>query len=143
MRTLGTVISFIGALFIGSGSLLAEENTVFEFVPEQAEVSPVEQELGEGNPWFVMSPLYPSGKAIVLGVAEANTQDVVLLDNGYDQGFRHGMHCEVVRQKNIVGEIVLVDVRVDRAAGLILSLNENATIQSNDLVRIKTVQFNN
>ncbi len=93
------------------------------------------------DPLFVSYPLHPTGRTVVFGVAEATGTDVVLLDNGYDQGFRTGMLCEISNAGQPVGEIILVEVRADRAAGLITQLNEGSVIRYGDAVRIKTVQY--
>lgn len=93
------------------------------------------------DPLFVTMPLHPSGRSVVFGIAESGPADVVLLDNGQDQGFRTGMLCEITRDGQPVGEIILVEVRTDRAAGLITQLESGRVIRFGDKARIKTVQF--
>ena len=93
------------------------------------------------DPLFVSYPLFPTGRTMVFGVAAATGTDVVLLDNGFDQGFRTGMLCEITHAGDKVGEIILVEVRADRAAGLITELKDNRVIRFGDAVRIKTVQY--
>lgn len=97
--------------------------------------------MAQGNPPYVNEALFPSGRSTVFGVAATRNADVVLLDNGFDQGFRVGMLCEVSRQGVPVGEIVLVEVKDNRAAALILNLQNNQQIKFGDVVRIKTVQY--
>lgn len=93
------------------------------------------------DPAFVTEPLHPGGQARVFGVADAGDADVVILDHGLNQGFRIGMVCRVSRGGRNIGEIILVEVRDDRAAGLILALQENFSIQSGDTARIQTLQL--
>lgn len=93
------------------------------------------------RPLFVESTLFPSGRTIVFGVAETENADIVLLDNGLDQGFRTGMICEVLNAVGKVGEIILVDVRTDRAAALITQLENDRLIRFGDAVRIKPVTY--
>ncbi len=95
----------------------------------------------EGNPLFARQTLHPSGRSTVFGVAAARNTDVVLLNSGFDQGFRVGMLCEVLRQGIPVGEIALVEVKDSRSAALIINLENNQQIQFGDVVRIKTVQY--
>ena len=93
------------------------------------------------GPLFVSNSLFPSGRSVVFGIAECTKADVVLLDNGQDQGFRTGMLCEILREEQVIGEIILVEVRTDRAAGLITQLEPGSVIHFGDTARIKTVQF--
>jgi len=93
------------------------------------------------TPEFAMSSILPSGEAVVFGVTENKAADIVILDNGLDQGFRVGMVCEIIRQERLIGTIILVAVEADRAAGLIINLQPDNTITFGDVARIKTVQF--
>lgn len=108
--------------------------------PETIEAA-VPTEAPAARPLFVESTLFPSGRSVVFGVAETETSDVVLLDNGQDQGFRTGMICEVLNTEGKVGEIILVDVRADRAAALITQLENNQLIRFGDSVRIKPITY--
>jgi len=93
------------------------------------------------KPEFALTNIYPSGEAVVFGVTENKAADIVILDNGLDQGFRVGMICEILRGDQLIGSIILVAVEADRSAGLILNLEPDHTITFGDLARIKTVQF--
>jgi len=93
------------------------------------------------EPEFASSSIYPSGQAVVFGVTENKTADVVILDDGLDQGFRVGMLCDVVRDDVIIGGIILVAVEADRSAALIINLQPGRKIVFGDVARIKTVQF--
>lgn len=138
MNKLKTLMTALTLFLVGVGLAVAQESSVsiVEFEPEQ---SPVSSQAG-GVPLFVRSTIHPSGRALVFGLAQANEHDIVLLDNGYDQGFRTGMICEIYRTENLIGEIILVEVREDRAAGLITALHGSEPIRFNDLAQIKTVQ---
>lgn len=93
------------------------------------------------GPEFAASSIYPSGQAVVFGVTENKAADIVILDDGLDQGFRVGMLCEVMRDESVIGTIILVAVEADRSAGLIVNLQPGRKIVFGDLARIKTVQF--
>ncbi|GHC08825.1 hypothetical protein [Cerasicoccus arenae] len=93
------------------------------------------------GPEFAASTIYPSGQAVVFGVTENKAADIVILDDGLDQGFRVGMLCDVIRGDTVIGAIILVAVEADRSAGLIVNLQPGRKIVFGDLARIKTVQF--
>lgn len=109
-------------------------------VSEAAAMRAASRRQTEG-PEFASSSIYPSGQAVVFGVTENKAADIVILDDGLDQGFRVGMHCEVIREGAVIGTIILVAVEADRSAGLIVNLQPGRTIVFGDLARIKTVQF--
>ncbi len=91
------------------------------------------------RPLFVDGPIFPAGSTTVFGVAATPVTDVVLLNNGLDEGFRMGMVCQVSRTDTAVAELILVDVRENRAAALILNLENGQAIRSGDDVKIKTI----
>ena len=130
---------------LGEQTLIEGNGTYYQnlssFEDSVKQSGPMVNHKKEGVPLFVQSSLYPSGEGLVFGLAEASDQDIVLLDNGLDQGFRNGMICQVFRGEHLLGEIILVEVREDRSAGLITSLSGESPIRFNDLVKIKTVQF--
>lgn len=121
---------------------IQQETVVFSNTDEidpaiaQSQVKP-----SYSNPLFVTYSLFPTGRSVVFGVAESETTDVVLIENGQDQGYRTGMICEVLNAEGKVGEIILVEVRSDRSAGLITQLEDNRVIRFGDDVRIKPVQY--
>ena len=92
---------------------------------------------GENRPEYVDQPLRSSSQAEVLSVLAAKSMDVVLLDGGYDQGFRSGMRCRVIGDDKQTGELILVEVRRNHSAALIIELSESYTIQEGDIARIK------
>ena len=91
------------------------------------------------RPLFVNGPIYPAGSTTVFGVAGTPVTDVVILNNGLDEGFRMGMVCKVSRVDTAIAELILVDVRENRAAALILNLENGQAIRSGDDVKIKTI----
>jgi hypothetical protein len=65
--------------------------------------------------------------------------DLVVLDAGFEAGFRQGMVCSVIRAGENVGELLLVDLRARTASALILDLVSGAGLQPGDQVSVKTV----
>lgn len=91
-------------------------------------------------PAFVKESLYSPNAAPVAEVVPTLAADVVILDGGLEQGIRLGMVCRVTRGPLSIGELIIIESRSDRSAGLILELVEDSTIQAGDLARIKTLQ---
>ena len=91
-------------------------------------------------PAFVKESLYSPNAAPVAEVMPTLAADVVILDGGLEQGIRRGMVCRVSRGLRSIGELVIIESRSDRAAGLILELVDDSTIQAGDIARIKTIQ---
>lgn len=141
--------SVITADFEGDWAELPVESTGIYNEPTETIVFKAEEPVAPvldtapqySDPLFVSYPLFPTGRTMVFGVAAATGTDIVLLDNGYDQGFRTGMLCEITNAGDKVGEIILVEVRADRAAGLITQLEDQRVIRFGDAVRIKTAQY--
>lgn len=92
------------------------------------------------EPAFVEESLYSPNAAPVAEVMPTLAADVVLLDGGLEQGIRRGMVCRVSRGQRSIGELVIIESRSDRAAGLILKLLGDSIIQAGDMARIKTIQ---
>ncbi|MGB0334168.1 MAG: hypothetical protein ACPGGN_02275 [Opitutales bacterium] len=92
------------------------------------------------EPAFVEESLYSPNAAPVAEVMPTLAADVVLLDGGLEQGIRRGMVCRVSRGQRSIGELVIIESRSDRAAGLILKLVGDSIIQAGDMARIKTIQ---
>jgi hypothetical protein len=91
-------------------------------------------------PAFVQGSLYSPNAATVADVMPTLAADVVILAGGLEQGLRRGMVCRVNRGPNQIGELIIIESRSDRSAGLILELVEASTIQAGDIARIKTLQ---
>ena len=93
------------------------------------------------NPEFTQQALYPSSESKVLETAQYDDADVVLLDGGSSRGFRTGMLCDVSNDDGIFARIILVDVKQDRSAGLIVEFVNDDSIKFGNLVRVKTVRY--
>jgi hypothetical protein len=120
MQTLRTTRSFVISLLLGAAAM---------FGVAHAEV-----------PAFVQGTLYSPNAAVVAEVMPTLAADVVILAGGMEQGLRRGMVCRVNRGPSEVGELIIIESRSDRSAGLILELVEDFTIQAGDIARIKTLQ---
>lgn len=91
-------------------------------------------------PSFVKSTLHSANTALVSEVLPTLSADVVLLKGGLEQGLRLGMVCRVSRGMKSIGELVIIESRSKRAAGLILKLDKGSAIQTGDIAQIKTLQ---
>ena len=91
-------------------------------------------------PDFVNEGLHSPNAATVAEVIPSLAADVVILEGGLDQGIRLGMVCRVSRGKQDVGELLIIESSRSRAAALILSLNQDISIQSGDQARVQTIQ---
>ena len=91
-------------------------------------------------PAFVKESLYSPNAATVAVVTPMLAADVVILNGGLEQGIRLGMVCRVTRGLQSVGEVIIIESRSDKSAGLILELVKDSTIQAGDIARIKTIQ---
>jgi hypothetical protein len=88
----------------------------------------------------VAGSIYSANAAPVLEVMPTLAADVVMLGGGLNEGLRRGMLCRIVRGAETIGEIIIIESRSDRAAGLILDLSGTTSIQAGDIARIKTIQ---
>jgi hypothetical protein len=91
-------------------------------------------------PAFVKESIYSPNAATVTTVVPALAADVVILDGGLEQGMRLGMVCRVMRGVQTIGELIIIESRSDRSAGLILELVDDSTILAGDIARVKTLQ---
>lgn len=91
-------------------------------------------------PSFVKETIYSPNAAAVAKVVPSLATDIVVIDGGYEQGLRRGMVCTVSRGFRSIGEVIIIESRSDRSAGLILELVEDATIEAGDIARVKTIQ---
>jgi hypothetical protein len=65
--------------------------------------------------------------------------DLVLVDAGFEAGFRQGMVCTVTRDSQRVGELLLTELRPNAATALIFDLAPGQIILPGDSVAAKTV----
>lgn len=89
------------------------------------------------RPDFVDS-LDSSNRAVVDRVVVGSEADLVVLSGGWLEGFRTGMACVVYEGQVQTGEILLVDVRLNHAVGLIINSSEETGINPGSLVTVKT-----
>ena len=79
------------------------------------------------------------GEARIAHIATSPTADLVVLDEGFGVGLRTGMVCRVTRGETKIAELLLVDLRFHAAIALILDLTDSISLQSGDVVAVKTV----
>lgn len=79
------------------------------------------------------------GEARISQLANLPVADLVVIDAGFEAGFRQGMVCRVTRGKDLIGELLLVDLRPRVSNALILDLASGQGLQPGDLVSVKTV----
>lgn len=91
-------------------------------------------------PAFIKESIYSPNAATVSAVVSSLAADVVILDGGLEQGMRIGMVCRINRGTASIGELIIIESRSDRSAGLILELVDDSTIQAGDIARVKTLQ---
>lgn len=90
-------------------------------------------------PAFVREPIHSPNAARVAKVVPSFAADLVVLDGGREQGMRRGAVCTMQRGPSSIGEIILIETRAKRSAGLILELDRGATIRKGDIARIKAI----
>jgi hypothetical protein len=95
--------------------------------------------LGLGTSAFAL----PAGRSIeaarIAGLLALPSADLVLVDAGYEAGFRQGMVCTVSRDGQRLGELLLTELRPSAATALIFDLAPGQVFQPGDLVAAKTV----
>ncbi len=93
-----------------------------------------------GAPAFSKEPIFSPNSAQVSKVVSSAAVDVVVMDGGLEQGLRLGMVCAVSRGFQEIGELIIIESRSDRSAGLILELANDSIIQAGDIARVKSLQ---
>jgi hypothetical protein len=91
-------------------------------------------------PAFVKESIYSPNAATVSTVVSSLATDIVILDGGLEQGMRIGVVCRLNRGTQSIGELIIIESRSDRSAGLILELVDDSIIQAGDIARVKTLQ---
>ena len=138
MRSAQTIMLLVSSVLWMSDLFSDEQSTVsVSYSDALSSIDFSEKEVHQ-IPKFASQSIYPSGNATIFGMAIVAGKDLVILDNGLDQGFRNGMICEVSRQGQKMGEIILVEVQRDRSAALIIALENDCYLRYNDTVSIKT-----
>jgi len=80
------------------------------------------------------------GRVAVVATQPARTTDLVVLDAGNNVGLRAGMVCHVTRGALPVGDVLLVELRPNAAAALILSLTPNQAILNGDQIAVEVLK---
>jgi hypothetical protein len=81
-----------------------------------------------------------AGAAGVVVVQPSRVADLILLDRGFDGGLRQGMVCRVTRGATEIAEVLLVELRPNCSAALILSLAPQQSIRAGDVAAIKVLK---
>lgn len=95
--------------------------------------------LGVGHAQAALTVQRSVSEARIARIAPLPEADLVVLNAGFDAGFRQGMVCTVVRSGEKVGELMLVDLRRSASTALILDLTSGLGLQPGDSVAVKTV----
>ena len=80
-----------------------------------------------------------SNAAEVSAIYAGEAADVIVIKAGYDRDFCTGAFCRVERAGIPVAEIIIAEASRDRAAALIIQLENNQTVRTGDTVRLKTI----
>lgn len=78
--------------------------------------------------------------ATIVGLKAARVADLVLVNAGHDAGLRQGMVCEVARGGRQVAQILLVELRRDFCAALIVNVGSQGAIRAGDTVQAKVLK---
>jgi hypothetical protein len=78
--------------------------------------------------------------AVVVAVQPTRVADLVLLNHGFDAGLRQGMVCRVTRGTTEIADVLLVDLRPNCSAALILSATPKQSIHAGDTAAIKILK---
>jgi hypothetical protein len=81
-----------------------------------------------------------SNAAVVVAVQATRVADLVLLDHGFDAGLRQGMVCRVTRGATEIADVLLVELRPNCSAALILSVAPKQSIRGGDAAAIKILK---
>ncbi len=73
----------------------------------------------------------------VLAVQPTRVADIVVLNQGYEAGLRQGMVCRVTRGATEIAEVILVELRPQFSAALILNASPMQAIRPHDVATIK------
>ena len=78
--------------------------------------------------------------ASVVTIQPSRVADLILLDRGFDAGLRQGMVCRVTRGPAEIAEVLLVELRPNCSAALILSLAPQQSIRAGDTAAVKVLK---
>jgi hypothetical protein len=87
------------------------------------------------------SSVFAAGPAAsVVSIQPTRVADLVLLDRGFDAGFRQGMVCRITRGNSEIAEILLVDLRPTCSAALIVNITAKQSIRAGDTASVKILK---
>ncbi len=121
------------ALLAGAGAARAQTDTPEWHAPMLAPGS--RQPVDTLRPRWVDEPLIPSSRARIERVVKG-TDNVVVLDGGYYQGFRNGVICVVQHGDTPVARLIVVATEDNRCAALILDQPQDVILIPGDQVRL-------
>jgi hypothetical protein len=78
--------------------------------------------------------------AAVQDVRPERLADIVVLNAGYSAGLRQGMVCRVKRGSVEIAEVIVVNLRFDCSAAMIMGLSPGTAIRAGDEVEIKLLK---
>ncbi len=78
--------------------------------------------------------------APVVSVQPTRVADLVMLGGGFEVGLRQGMVCRITRGDTAIAEVLLVDLRPDCSAALILSVAPRQSIRAGDRASVKILK---
>ena len=88
--------------------------------------------------WVIAATAVPA--AAVVAVQPTRVADLVLLGSGLDAGLRQGMVCRVTRGATQIAEVLLVELRPNCGAALIMSVSPKQSIRAGDVATIKILK---
>jgi hypothetical protein len=80
------------------------------------------------------------GSASVVAVQPNRVADLVMLDAGFDAGLRQGMVCRILRAGAEIAEVLVVELRPNHSAALIVNVTPRQAIRVGDSARIKVLK---
>lgn len=83
-------------------------------------------------------PPFPSNRALIEAIDAYDAVDVIVLSEGWREGFQAGFAVEVVRAGRSLADLVLTDVGLDFSIALVTRLDSGVDLEIGDSVRIKT-----
>jgi hypothetical protein len=76
----------------------------------------------------------------VAAIHSSRLADLVIIRQGYNSGLRQGMVCSVKRGRAEIAEVLLVGLRPDTSAAVILLVSPNQSIRVDDLIAVKILK---
>ena len=90
--------------------------------------------------FLASSVVHAAPAATVVAIQSTRVADLILLRGGFDAGLRQGMICRVTRGNSEIAEVVLVDLRPNHSAALIVNVAPKQSIRVGDVASIKILK---